>query len=800
MINLIIDILKADANITAITTTSRIYPVSRLEGGVIPAIVVQLTNTDPADTHDNTTNMDVHTVQVSVIEDRPKEAHALAELCRSALDGYTGGTIAECRFINQATDVFESIDLYTQTMLFRVMLVRDNVTLPTALADLGIFELDDVSDVNAPNPTDGQALIYDDATSTWIPGDVSATLAALTDVNLDEPLDREALVYDEATTSWINGGPAKVDIPVFNNTFNTITKGQVIQFGNSAQGDRMGITLFSATSINDPKALVGIASENIPAGEPGHVRSYGTIYGINTNAYPVGTILYASVTDGQLTSTAPTAPNHRIAIAVVTRQHQNTGRIFVRTYTPAFRLADLSNVASTSPTTGQALSWDGSKWAPANVGYIPGSPPPGGFLGNVFYQDNAGNFTQEDAFRYTASTNTLAVENITGTTVTGSGVVKGSNTFGQRYATQAATNRALANTASLTVERYFTVTAEGNGESFNIQSNTPSAGNKIVRKIWYKAEAFEDTDVNTWTLLHTFAADTTYANTATKWQEYLDGQTYGKPPFTLAISWEDVTAFVGLLDTYSGARAAFSVRLLDKDYTGSAIRVRRASDNTEQDIGFDVNGDLDTSAITTFCTGTDGFLRTWYDQSGNANNLVQTTAANQPKIYDSSTGTITVNSFAGAKFDNSNDTMTTSFTSASNYSVYHVLKQDVINTISNVYSLIDYGTSGSKSGAQVRSSQYFVRNDSTDFGTQDLNQNLIEITHNAGSFVFYKNGSSVRSSSVTLTTADGFTINQLIGNSRYVGATWQELIIWPSSQSANRAGIQTNINNYFNIY
>jgi hypothetical protein len=607
-------------------------------------------------------------------------------------------------------------------------------------------------------------------------------------------------VYDEATTSWINGGPAKVDVPVFNNTFNTITKGQVIQFGNSAQGDRMGITLFSATSINDPKGLLGIASENIPAGQPGHVRSYGTIYGINTNAYPVGTILYASVTDGQLTSTAPTAPNHRIAIAVVTRQHQNTGRIFVRTYTPAFRLADLSNVASTSPTTGQALSWDGSKWAPANVGYIPGSPPPGGFLGNVFYQDNAGNFTQEDAFRYTASTNTLAVENITGTTVTGSGVVKGSNTFGQRYATQAATNRALANTASLTVERYFTVTAEGNGESFNIQSNTPSAGNKIVRKIWYKAEAFEDTDVNTWTLLHTFAADTTYANTATKWQEYLDGQTYGKPPFTLAISWEDVTAFVGLLDTYSGARAAFSVRLLDKDYTGSAIRVRRASDNTEQDIGFDVNGDLDTSAITTFCTGTDGFLRTWYDQSGNANNLVQTTAANQPKIYDSSTGTITVNSFAGAKFDNSNDTMTTSFTSASNYSVYHVLKQDVINTISNVYSLIDYGTSGSKSGAQVRSSQYFVRNDSTDFGTQDLNQNLIEITHNAGSFVFYKNGSSVRSSSVTLTTADGFTINQLIGNSRYVGATWQELIIWPSSQSANRAGIQTNINNYFNIY
>jgi hypothetical protein len=463
-------------------------------------------------------------------------------------------------------------------------------------------------------------------------------------------------------------------------------------------------------------------------------------------------------------------------------------------------LADLSNVASTTPNPGQGLVWNGSTWAPGSVGYVPGSPPPGGFLGNVFYQDNAGNLTFEDEFRYTASTNTLAVENITGTTVTGTGVVKGSNTFGQRYATQAATNRALANTASLTVERYFTVTAEGNGESFNIQSNTPSAGNKIVRKIWYKNEAFEATDVDTWTLLHTFADDTAYASTATKWQEYLDGQTYGTPPFTLALSWEDVTAFVGLLDTYSGARAAFSVRLLDKDYTGSAIRVRRASDNTEQDIGFTLAGDLDTSALTTFCTGTDGFLRTWYDQSGNGNNLVQTTAANQPKIYDSSTGTITVNSFAGAKFDNSNDAMTVSFTSTSNYSIYHVLKQDVIRTNSDLFSLIDYGTSGSKSGVQVRNSQYYVRIDNTDFGAQDLNQNLIEITHNAGSFVLYKNGSSVRSSSVTLTTADGFTINQLIGNARYVGATWQELIIWPSSQSANRAGIQTNINDYYSIY
>ena len=56
-----------------------------------------------------------------------------------------------------------------------------------------------------------------------------------------------------------------------------------------------------------------------------------------------------------------------------------------------------------------------------------------------------------------------------------------------------------------------------------------------------------------------------------------------------------------LLDIYTGTAAtAYSLRRLSSTYTGSAIRVRRSSDNVSQDIGFDVNGDLDTTALTTF--------------------------------------------------------------------------------------------------------------------------------------------------------------------------------------------------------
>ena len=90
-------------------------------------------------------------------------------------------------------------------------------------------------------------------------------------------------------------------------------------------------------------------------------------------------------------------------------------------------------------------------------------------------------------------------------------------------------------------------------------------------------------------------------------------------------------SFVGLLNTYSGAAIAYSLRQLDSTYAGSAIRVRRSSDNTEQDIGF-ANNVIDTVSLLTFVGSGDGFVDTWYDQSGNANNMTQATASKQLRI------------------------------------------------------------------------------------------------------------------------------------------------------------------------
>lgn len=86
-----------------------------------------------------------------------------------------------------------------------------------------------------------------------------------------------------------------------------------------------------------------------------------------------------------------------------------------------------------------------------------------------------------------------------------------------------------------------------------------------------------------------------------------------------------------LLAVKGSAEVAFSTRLLRENYTGQCLRVRRSSDNAEQDIGF-LNDKLDTASLTSFVGANDGFVVTWYDQSGNARNATQATAAKQPYI------------------------------------------------------------------------------------------------------------------------------------------------------------------------
>jgi len=91
------------------------------------------------------------------------------------------------------------------------------------------------------------------------------------------------------------------------------------------------------------------------------------------------------------------------------------------------------------------------------------------------------------------------------------------------------------------------------------------------------------------------------------------------------------TPYIYLLDSYpSGVLYAFSMRRLNSYYLGPCLRVRR-TDNTELDIGF-VDNYVDVATMEAFVGAGDGRVTTWYDQSGNGNDKIQTTASFQPYV------------------------------------------------------------------------------------------------------------------------------------------------------------------------
>ena len=99
----------------------------------------------------------------------------------------------------------------------------------------------------------------------------------------------------------------------------------------------------------------------------------------------------------------------------------------------------------------------------------------------------------------------------------------------------------------------------------------------------------------------------------------------------------------------ASALCAYGVRLLLSGYAGKCLNVVRASDSTALDIGFLSNGWIDYPTLYSFIAGTTGAVAKWYDQSGNANDSVQATAANRFTITPQwVNGYPALNAFSGA--------------------------------------------------------------------------------------------------------------------------------------------------------
>jgi len=251
-----------------------------------------------------------------------------------------------------------------------------------------------------------------------------------------------------------------------------------------------------------------------------------------------------------------------------------------------------------------------------------------------------------------------------------------------------------------------------------------------------------------------------------------------------------------LLDTYP-AQAAYSLRQLKTGVT-NVVRVRRSGDNAESDF---TATEITDGTLTTWTGANDGFVVTWYDQSGNANNATQSSSSLQPKLVSSGTVLTSANGQSAALADGTDDYLSISLTSSAAGStwvgVYDRASSGITSQIFGqtglTFRILEWrtdnkayfksGTPGAVSiGSASTSTGSFL-----DFAYWD-NVNINQ----------YRNNSLLGTTAYVGTNSTNNTLFR--SGSLYHNGYFQEAIFFSSDESANRTDIQNNINTYYSIY
>lgn len=306
----------------------------------------------------------------------------------------------------------------------------------------------------------------------------------------------------------------------------------------------------------------------------------------------------------------------------------------------------------------------------------------------------------------------------------------------------------------------------------------------------------------------------------------IHGNSYGHPRTNLTGGG----GFVGLFDQYGYPAFGASMRLLGTNYTGGLVRVRAFDASADQgtadvmpyDDGsgeqfIDLNStitNLDATAIGRGLTTSDtlgdllssgvsnydGFVTTWYDQSGNANDATQGTAASQPQIASAGSlileGSTPLIDFQSLDFMN--------LPTLNLLTTFSVQRTDtlaqanyVLQNASPTGGLIVGGTTSGINGTGLfdGASAKSMTNTETGFRLTHwyYNGSNFRVANNGSAYVDLAAGANAMSSVNAIGRSNGVSATQYLSKS-------SEIIGYSTDESANKSAIETNINNAFTIY
>tara|TARA_R110002051_G_C8658847_1_gene488713 strand:- start:66 stop:1175 length:1110 start_codon:yes stop_codon:yes gene_type:complete len=283
-----------------------------------------------------------------------------------------------------------------------------------------------------------------------------------------------------------------------------------------------------------------------------------------------------------------------------------------------------------------------------------------------------------------------------------------------------------------------------------------------------------------------------------------------------------------------GCVGAYSVRTIG--FGGSLMRIRRNSDNAELDVRGDANGDISLASplvpsssgnLGDFVGSASGYCTTWYDQSATGaaqNNMSNATASEQPMLISAGSlltenGRPTLSGFGshvlfgggiqgtdgGGRPTGKATTLTDDFA----FSIVGVFER------SNADAML-IGDTWDTSGPAIDGSYMWL--------SSPTNMRITTYKENGGQNWTIDNPIGeqklwfVRRKSTTVGLSDNgvedaktelstqgnkFSVSRLFGGYGQgydLSGSLQEVILYNTDQTDNRTAIQTNINNYYNIY
>ena len=263
-----------------------------------------------------------------------------------------------------------------------------------------------------------------------------------------------------------------------------------------------------------------------------------------------------------------------------------------------------------------------------------------------------------------------------------------------------------------------------------------------------------------------------------------------------------IALFTGLLDTFPGAAAAYSLRALTRNWVaGDVVEVRRSSDSATQDF---TASQILSGALEAFCGVGDGFVSTWYDQSGQANNATQATTTAQPKIV--SAGSLILSNGLPSILS---DGALTSLDFDSHLSFTADFDNFFVGETSDVSQRTPYGSVNNNDYPRLNETSWrytIAGNDSTTINYSPSSISLdtqFAFNFNRGSGVVEACIDGVAQTN-TAAVVGTHAITKLFQRATNTTQIWDgpmsEIIFYGSNQSSVRSDIQANMNAYYSTY